>query len=82
MAFFDHGAWAHTCDLSVEVFGGVEGVDIVKKQKMAHISTESKKEFFASTGRKNFFSALNRNLKRYVFGSLNKKGHTFGVPFA
>lgn len=55
MAFFDHGAWAHTCDLSVEVFGGVEGVDIVKKQKMAHISTESKKEFFASHRSENFF---------------------------
>lgn len=48
MAFFDHEARAHTCDLSVEVFGGVKGADIVKKQKMAHISTESKKEFFAS----------------------------------
>lgn len=47
MAFFDHGARAHTCDLSVSVFGGEEGADIVKKQKMAHISTESKKELFA-----------------------------------
>lgn len=54
MAFFDHGAWA-PCDLSVEVFGGVEGVDIVKKQKMAHISTESKKEFFASHRSEKFF---------------------------
>ena len=55
MAFFDHEARAHTCDLSVEVFGGVEGVDIVKKQKMAHISTESKKEFFASHRSEKFF---------------------------
>lgn len=55
MAFFDHGAWAHTCDLSVEVFGGVEGVDIVKKQKIAHIPPKSKKEFFASHGSEKIF---------------------------
>lgn len=61
----------------------MEEANIVKKQKMAHIPPKSKKDFFAShTGRKKFFSALNRNLTRYVFLSLNKKGHTFGVPFA
>ena len=59
-------------------------LDIIssKNRKWPIFPLRAKKSFLRVTGRKNFFSALNRNLKRYVFGSLNKKGHTFGVPFA
>lgn len=45
----------------------MEGANIVKKQKMAHIFTESKKEFFASHGSEKIFYRLKSKFDAICF---------------